>query len=123
MGVPDKANRVKIYFAQSIIMSIHLATNAAAPIDERDDGCDSDDTDDDDDQTFDDWASDSQPQQTKSLFDDGLFDSADKALTYDKEKHGFELGVVANNLGANATSLFFLFSCLTCHIFHSSFTS
>ncbi|EKM79179.1 hypothetical protein AGABI1DRAFT_74001 [Agaricus bisporus var. burnettii JB137-S8] len=57
-------------------------------------------TGDDDDQNWDDWGSDShEKQECPSLFDDAKLPSAAEALTYDKEKFGFDLDQVCSVLG------------------------
>lgn len=52
----------------------------------------------DNDQTWDDWVSDSAPQNCKSLFDDKVFPTVDAVSQYDKETHQFDLADVCKTL-------------------------
>lgn len=68
---------------------------------DNDNGSISSSTGEDDDQTWDDWASDSlKDQEYRSLFDDVRLPSVEKVVSYDKEKHGFDLYHVCSKLGS-----------------------
>ncbi|KAJ3551879.1 hypothetical protein NP233_g12999 [Leucocoprinus birnbaumii] len=57
-------------------------------------------TGEDDDQNWDDWVSDSfQKEGCPSLFDETKLPSATEAITYDREKHAFDLDHVCSRLG------------------------
>lgn len=50
----------------------------------------------DSDNTFDDWVED--PTPCKSLFEDVQLNSVEEAIKHDREKYGFDLNVVSQNL-------------------------
>ena len=55
------------------------------------------------DQTWDDWVSDSEAQrECPSLFEDKTLPSAEEALRYDSETHGFSLNSVCSKLGKSS---------------------
>lgn len=65
------------------------------------DTCTSSSTGEDDDQNWDDWVSDShRDQECQSLFDDVKLPVVEEVVSYDKEKHGFDLYQVCSKLGA-----------------------
>ncbi|KAH9480672.1 Ribosomal protein arginine N-methyltransferase rmt3 [Psilocybe cubensis] len=83
-------------------MSLHLPPPACvADIvnDSDSDSVSSSDSEDENDQTWDDWVSDSNEQQeTKSLFDETVLPSVERALAYDSETHHFNLDDFCKNL-------------------------
>ena len=74
-------------------MSIRLPPPASVPDDRSESGtASSSDSEEDNDQTWDDWVSDSNAQlETKSLFDEQVLPSVERALAYDRETHKFDL--------------------------------
>lgn len=79
-------------------MSIHLPppTQFGDPVSDPDDSSSSDD---DEDQTWEDWASGSETQECKSLFDEKMFPSVEAALTYDEKTHKIALNDLCKTLG------------------------
>ncbi|KAF8877148.1 S-adenosyl-L-methionine-dependent methyltransferase [Gymnopilus junonius] len=88
----------------------HPSTPPASVSDDRNDSesGSSLDSEDDNDQTWDDWVSDSNAElETKSLFDEQVLQSVERALTYDKEIHHFDLNNFAKqSLAMNQPSIF-----------------
>jgi len=91
-----------VFFANDLInaytMSIHLPppTQFGDPVSDPDDSSSSDD---DEDQTWEDWASGSETQECKSLFDEKMFPSVEAALTYDEKTHKIALNDLCKTLG------------------------
>ena len=54
----------------------------------------------DQDNNWDDWVEDSKGFATLSLFENRQFPTAENALSYDKETHGFDLVFVSTKLGS-----------------------
>ncbi|PPQ78739.1 hypothetical protein CVT25_010742 [Psilocybe cyanescens] len=75
-------------------MSVHLPPPASVAdiVSNSDTDSALSDSEDDNDQTWDDWVSDSNEQQeTKSLFDENVLPSVERALAYDSKTHHFNL--------------------------------
>lgn len=54
----------------------------------------------DEDNNWDDWVEDDIGLATQSLFEDRQFSSAEAALNYDKDTHGFDLVAISTKLGS-----------------------
>jgi type I protein arginine methyltransferase len=83
-------------------MSILLPApkNIPDPEEHLESGSSSSESSDNEDQTWDDWVSDSEPQQEcPSLFDDKILPSAEEALRYDSDTYGFNVDSICSELG------------------------
>ncbi|KAH6912597.1 arginine N-methyltransferase 3 [Coprinopsis sp. MPI-PUGE-AT-0042] len=82
-------------------MSIHLPApkNIPDPEEHLESGSSNSESSDNEDQTWDDWVSDSEAQrECPSLFEDKTLPSAEDALKYDSETHGFNIDSMCSKL-------------------------
>ena len=56
---------------------------------------------DEEDQNWDDWVSDSNQQQCRSLFDETLLPSVDAAVKHDISIHSFDINETSSKLGSS----------------------